>query len=142
MARRIGIILTLVLLAALPAIGGDAEARRGAHVETGQELYDACLTAVGFAAPPQGRPPTPYLVCKRYIANYFTVLEMLHNDPRTQKVHPHDEAERFQCAWVPGARSFEQMARQIVRVGDWEPALLAGPAVDLIKKAFDTLDPC
>ena len=134
------IALAVLAIACLDG-AGTASVQRG-RIQTGDDLYRMCQVAVDYDLNPQGKAPIQKRLCKQYISNYFLVLERLHNDPYTQKVHEHDEATHFQCAEVPGPRSYTQLARQILREAEWHPELKQGPAVDLIERAFNAIDPC
>lgn len=113
------------------------------RIATGQDLYDACKLSVEFRVRPTSeRTPPGARYCRQYLDGYFGSLDALHQHEQAHKVHPHDEADRIQCARIPQSASFDQLEQQIVRYGDWHPELMDRPAVELIMGAFDTLDPC
>ena len=113
------------------------------RVATGQDLYDVCKLAVDQQlAEPGARLSGRARYCRQYLEGYFGSLKALLDDEQARKVHTHDEADRVQCARVPEAATFAQLEQRVVTFAQWHPELMDGPAVDLVMKAFDSLNPC
>ncbi len=140
-----GRVFRLWLVAAIPVViatvFGSAEART--RVETGRDLQTFCQQAIDQELERPGERITGKArYCRQYVSGFFASLHAMQVNEGTRKVHPNDEADRFQCALVPRAATYEQLERQIVRYGEWHPDLLDEPAIRLIQRAFDSIDPC
>lgn len=113
------------------------------RVETGRDLQGFCQLAIDQQlAEPGARITGKARYCRQYVSGFFASLHAMQVTEGTRKVHPNTEADRFQCALVPHTATFEQLERQIVRFGEWHPNLLDEPAIRLIQRAFDSIDPC
>ncbi len=113
------------------------------RVETGRDLQNFCQQAIDQELERPGERITGKArYCRQYVSGFFASLHAMQVNEGTRKVHPNDEADRFQCALVPRAATYEQLERQIVRFGEWHPELLDEPAIRLIQRAFDSIDPC
>jgi len=134
-------VILAALLLALPALLSPAYART--RVETGRDLQGFCQLAIDQElAEPGARITGKARYCRQYVSGFFASLHAMQVTEGTRKVHPNTEADRFQCALVPHTATFEQLERQIVRFGEWHPELLDEPAIRLIQRAFDSIDPC
>lgn len=143
--RRPGLFLRLGLAAATAFVIAtpfdSAEART--RVETGRDLQTFCQQAIDQELERPGERITGKArYCRQYVSGFFASLHAMQVNEGTRKIHPNDEADRFQCALVPRAATYEQLERQIVRYGEWHPELLEEPAIRLIQRAFDSIDPC
>ncbi len=89
-------------------------------------------------------PPTPAKAryCRQYLGGYFESLRVLHNDHDGKGVYAPAGDDPYACLNFSGPRSFDQLARSIVRTGDWHPELLDGDAYALAHKAFSDNPPC
>ncbi len=135
---RAGLVLAALLLFTMLT---PAHAR--VRVETGHDLYGFCLLAADQQlARPGERVLGKARYCRQYVSGFFGSLQALQEGEGTRKLHDNDDPERFQCSLVPHAATFQQLERQIIRYGDWNPELLDEPAIQLIQRAFNTLDPC
>ncbi len=133
--------LTAAAMAVLIIPPGSSDART--RVETGRDLQNFCQLAIDQElANPGTRITGKARYCRQYVSGFFASLHAMQVNEGTRKIHPNDETERFQCALVPRAATFEQLERQIVRYGEWHPELLDEPAIRLIQRAFDSIDPC
>lgn len=131
--------LSLIVFLSLAIAPADARTR----VETGRDLYEYCVLAAEQALNHPNEPRRGKArYCRQYVSGYFASLQILLANSRTEKVHTHDEADRIQCARVPASATFEQLEQKIIRFGEWHPDLLDEPAIKLVQKAFDSLDPC
>lgn len=131
-------VVTAILVT---AFSYSAEART--RVETGRDLQTFCQQAIDQELERPGERITGKArYCRQYVSGFFASLHAMQVNEGTRKVHPNDEADRFQCALVPRAATYEQLERQIVRYGEWHPELLDEPAIRLIQRAFDSIDPC
>ncbi len=139
--RDVQLLFAVVGLLIAASLHNPAEART--RVETGRDLTQFCQMAIDQELERPGERLTGKArYCRQYVSGFFASLHAMQVSERTQKVHPNDEADRFQCALVPRVATFEQLERQIVRFGEWHPELLDEPAVRLIQRAFDSIDPC
>jgi len=126
---------------AVASLFGPADART--RVETGRDLQQFCQQAIDQELERPGERITGKArYCRQYVSGFFASLHAMQVNEGTRKVHPNNESDRFQCALVPRAATYEQLERQIVRYGEWHPELLDEPAIRLIQKAFDSIDPC
>lgn len=131
------VALTLAVLA--PAPSGMAKSR----VETGRDLYIVCRQALAdHDAGRTAQGSVAILHCNRYLAGLFRAHEAMTRNRETAAVTDNDDPERVQCLRVPRVASFHQLARRIVRQGEWTPELLNEPATALAFRAFDALNPC
>ena len=113
------------------------------RVETGRDLHQFCqMAAEQNLAHPNERLTGKARYCRQYVSGFFSSLRAMQTSEGTRKVHQNNEPDRFQCALVPRIASYEQLERQIVQSGEWHPELLDEPAIQLIQRAFDSLDPC
>ena len=136
---RLWLVAAIALLAT--TVFGSSEART--RVETGRDLQNFCQQAIDQELERPGERITGKArYCRQYVSGFFASLHAMQVNEGTRKVHPNDEADRFQCALVPRAATYEQLERQIVRFGEWHPELLDEPAIRLIQRAFDSIDPC
>ncbi|PCJ69235.1 MAG: hypothetical protein COA62_11430 [Rhodobiaceae bacterium] len=136
--RLASLLLTFSLLSAM-AEPGLARPR----VETGRDLFTFCqLAADQQLAHPGDRLSGKARYCRQYVSGFFGSLRAMQVNEGTQRLHDNDDPDRFQCALVPRTASFEQLERQIIRFGEWNPELLDEPAIRLIQRAFSSLDPC
>lgn len=134
-----GLLVATLFLLALLADGAEARTR----VETGRDLQQFCQLAIDQELErPGGRITGKARYCRQYVTGFFASLHAMQVNEGTRKVHSNEETERFQCALVPRAATYEQLERQIVRYADWHPELLEEPAIRLIQRAFDSIDPC
>lgn len=113
------------------------------RVETGRDLHQFCkMAADQNLRHPDERLTGKARYCRQYVSGFFSSLHAMQTGEGTRKLHQNDEPDRFQCALVPRIASFEQLERQIVQFGEWHPELLDEPAIQLIQRAFDSIDPC
>lgn len=119
---------------------GPAEARQ--RIETGRDLSNACAVLAEWSLDPE--PPSPRLAryCRQYLTGYFESLRVLHNDHGGKGVYGPSGDDPYACLNLDGPRTFGQLARQVVRTGEWNPALLDGEAHALARKAFADRPPC
>ena len=128
--------LVLACLIPLPSLAADHT-----RISTGKDLYEACKVLSEFALNPEGRTPRLGLYCRKFIGGYFTSLKFAKGDGDTKTVlGPPIYAN--DCHGFDGPRSYDQLAGQIVRTGEWHPELMGLPAVELAQKAFGTAMPC
>ncbi|MFZ3032587.1 MAG: hypothetical protein WA138_01045 [Parvibaculum sp.] len=111
------------------------------RISTGKDLYEACKVLNDFALNPQGRTPRLGLYCRKFIGGYFTSLKFARGEgdvksTMTPPIYGND------CVGFDGPRSYDQLAGQVVRSGEWHPELMGLPAVELAEKAFGTSAPC
>ena len=112
-------------------------------METGRDLQQFCQLAISQRlADPAARLSGKARYCRQYVSGFFASLQAMQVNEGSRRIHDNDDVDRFQCALVPRNASYEQLERQIVRVGEWHPELLDEPAIRLIQRAFDSLDPC
>lgn len=111
------------------------------RITTGKDLYEACKVLADFALNPQGRTPRQGLYCRKFIGGYFTSMKLAKGEGEvtTMEGPPIHESD---CVGFDGPRSYDQLAAQIVRSGDWHPELMGLPAIQLIEKAFELKSPC
>lgn len=121
-------------------VSGQAEARQ--RIETGRDLSDACAVLAEWSLDPE--PPSPRLAryCRQYLTGYFESLRVLHDNHDGKGVYGPSGDDPYACLNLDGPRTFGQLARQIVRTGEWNPALLDGEAHALAHKAFADRPPC
>lgn len=132
-------ICLALLVTSLFASPADARVR----VETGRDLVTFCQQAIDQAlADPDARIRGKARYCRQYVSGFFSSLQAMQANEGTHKIHPNDDTERYQCALVPRDATYQQLERQILRFGEWHPELLDEPAIRLIQRAFDSLDPC
>jgi len=132
------VLIVILIVLALPS-AGFARLR----VETGRDLHQFCkMAADQNLVHPDERLTGKARYCRQYVSGFFSSLHAMQTGEGTRKLHQNDEPDRFQCALVPRIASFEQLERQIVQFGEWHPELLDEPAIQLIQRAFDSLDPC
>jgi hypothetical protein len=131
------VMLILCLTSAVPSA---AEAR--VRIETGRDLHTACSVLAEHALNPV--PPTPAKAryCRQYLSGYFESLRHLHNDHDGKGVYAPAGDDPYACLNFSGPRSFDQLARSIVRTGDWHPELLDGEPFALAHKTFSDNPPC
>ena len=138
-----GVRVVLFLALALLPLSVASETKARTRVETGRDLYNFCLLAAEQALAHPSEPRRGKArYCRQYVSGYFASLQILMANARTEKVHTHEEADRIQCARVPASATFDQLEQKIIRFGEWHPDLLDEPAIKLVQKAFDSLDPC
>ncbi|MBX3505207.1 MAG: hypothetical protein KF895_06970 [Parvibaculum sp.] len=124
-----------ILAGSLPS---DARVR----IATGADLHAACSALAEHALDP-GRPmPKEARYCKQYLAGYFETLRHRHEAHDLNGIHGPVSRDPYACLNIDGPRSFGQLAAQIVRTGDWNPALLEGEPQALAHKAFSDRPPC
>ena len=70
------------------------------------------------------------------------MLRYLHEDERLKRSFEAPAPNPLGCINIDGPRSWDQLAQQIVRTGDWNPQLLDEPAVKLAQKTFADRPPC
>ena len=111
------------------------------RISTGKDLYEACKVLADFALNPEGPTPRQGLYCRKFIGGYFTSMKYAkgEGDVTTMQGPPIYESD---CVGFDGPRSYDQLAAQIVRSGDWHPELMGLPAIQLIEKAFEMKSPC
>lgn len=112
------------------------------RIETGRDLHAACTVLAENALNPQKPTPAPALYCRKYLAGYFESLRYLRDDKASKSIYGPAEGDPYACLNVDGPRSYDQLARQVVRTGDWNPNLLDGDAILLVRKAFSDNPPC
>jgi len=135
-STRTALLLGLAILTLVP---GPALART--RISTGRDLYMACQALADAAVAQQGPTPRIALYCRQYLAGYFSSARYVagNDDARRALDLPPASDE---CASVPGPQSWDHLAARIVHQGDWQPALLDGPALDLARAAFGSKPPC
>ena len=132
------LLFPVMLILHLTASAADARTR----IETGRDLHTACSVLAEHALNPV--PPTPAKAryCRQYLAGYFESLRHLHNTHEGKGIYGPAGDDPYACLNFDGPRSFDQLARQIVRTGDWHPRLLDGEPYALAHKAFSDNPPC
>ncbi|MEQ8267589.1 MAG: Rap1a/Tai family immunity protein [Parvibaculum sp.] len=136
--RPVALIFCIFLLA--PLAGGPADARM--RIETGRDLHTACAVLAEHALNPEKPTPPQARYCRQYISGYFESLRHLHRDDAGAGVYAPAGQDPYACITLDGPRSYDQLARQIVHTGDWNPKLLDGDAIALMRKAFSDNPPC
>lgn len=131
-------VMLILCLAAGFASAADARAR----IETGSDLHAACAALAEHALNPVPPTPAPARYCRQYLSGYFESLRHLHNDHDGKGVYAPAGDDPYACLNFSGPRSFDQLARSIVRTGDWHPELLDGEPFALAHKAFSDSPPC
>ena len=66
----------------------------------------------------------------------------MHNEEVGKGIYAPSGQDPYVCLNLDGPRSYDQLARQIVRTGEWNPHLLDGAAINLANKAFSDRPPC
>ncbi len=134
-----GFVVAILFFTTLATVTAEARTR----VETGRDLQQFCQLAIDQELERPGERITGKArYCRQYVTGFFASLHAMQVNEGTRKVHSNEETERFQCALVPRAATYEQLERQIVRYADWHPELLDEPAIRLMQRAFDSIDPC
>ncbi|PKQ07626.1 MAG: hypothetical protein CVT72_02480 [Alphaproteobacteria bacterium HGW-Alphaproteobacteria-11] len=129
------------VLLVLPLIApGAAEAR--VRIETGADLRAACAVLAEHHLNPKSPAPREALFCRQYLMGYFGSLAYLHEDERLKRAFNTPSQNTVACINIDGARSYDQLAQQIVRTADWNPQLMEEPAVKLAQKTFSDRPPC
>ena len=134
-----GTLVTGFVLAGVASSTGAALGQP--RISTGKDLYEACKVLSDFALNPQGRTPRLGLYCRKFISGYFTSMKLARGEGEmtTTQGPPIYEND---CVGFDGPRSYDQLAAQIVRSGEWHPELMGLPAIKLIEKAFEMSLPC
>lgn len=134
--RPVALIFCVFLLSGSPP----ADARM--RIETGRDLHTACAALAEHALDPEKQMPAQARYCRQYVSGYFESLRHLHNENPGKGIYAPSGRDPYACLNLDGPRSYDQLARQIVRTGDWNPQLLDGDAILLIRKAFSDNPPC
>jgi Ssp1 endopeptidase immunity protein Rap1a len=135
--------LRCLVVASILLISAQTSGEARTRVSTGSDLHQFCQLAVNQRlSQTDGRLTGKARYCRQYVSGFFSSLQAMQAGEGTHKIHPNDDTERFQCSLVPRAATYEQLERQIVHFGEWHPELLDEPAIRLIQRAFDSLDPC
>jgi len=111
------------------------------RITTGKDLYEACKVLSDFAMNPEGRTPRQGLYCRKFIGGYFTSMKLAKGEGRVTTTQG-PPIYQDDCVGFDGPRSYNQLAAQIVRSGEWHPELMGLPAIQLIAKAFEMRSPC
>ena len=130
----------LSLAIAVVSFTSAAEAR--SRIETGSDLYGACRVLSEYTLNPQGSTPREALYCRKYIAGYFATIKYLHDEEDVRRVMGSKAQDPYACVDIRSSQSFAQLAKQIVRTGEWNPKLLDEPALVLAQKTFGDNPPC
>lgn len=141
--KSIALILGL-LLPALPVLETvlTAGAQARVRIETGRDLHAACNALANHHLDPQTPAPRQALFCRQYLMGYFGSLRYLHEDESLKRAFDLPARDPLDCLNIDGPRSYDQLAQQIVRTGDWNPQLMDEPAVKLAQKTFSDRPPC
>ncbi|WP_041535843.1 hypothetical protein [Parvibaculum lavamentivorans] len=112
------------------------------RIETGRDLHTACTVLAENALNPQKPTPAKAHYCRQYIAGYFESLRHIRQNGTSESIYGPGNGDPYACLNLNGPRSYDQLAAQIVRTGDWNPPLLDGEALLLIQKTFSDNPPC
>ncbi len=134
-ARLLAAVLILPLFFPAPAV-----ARM--RIETGRDLYNACAALAEHTLSQQKPTPRSVHYCRQYLGGYFESIRHLHNEEVGKGIYAPSGQDPYVCLNLDGPRSYDQLARQIVRTGEWNPHLLDGAAINLANKAFSDRPPC
>lgn len=137
--RGAALLLINAALIMLSSTGGPAAA--GHRISTGQDLYEACKALADFALNPVGETPRPGIYCRQYIAGYFASMKYVHDDNDAQRALGLP-LYSYDCMKIAGPHTYDQLANDILHQAEWQPALLAGPAIRLAQVAFGSKPPC
>ncbi|MDE1173827.1 MAG: Rap1a/Tai family immunity protein [Parvibaculaceae bacterium] len=116
-----------------------------ARIETGRDLSNACAEAQNWYLSPEGAMPRAARWCKQYLEGYLMVQKRIAEDDFPGNAPTESGgagATGSRAACLPASMSYAQMAALIVRTGEWNPALMDKPAIDLASKAFAGHDGC
>lgn len=130
-------ILAACVAASLAPLMAEARTR----ISTGKDLYEACKVLSEFSLNPQGPTPRPALYCQQFMAGYFTAVKTATGGdggkPRSGvPVYLPD------CIMITGARSYQQLATQLVVRSEWHPELMERPPVELMQVVFGGAPVC
>ncbi len=140
MRRLIALALMILTMAsATPAMA--------ARIETGRDLSNACAEAQAWYLSPQSAMPRAVRWCKQYLEGYLLVQKRIAEDDfpgnaPTESGGPGTGGTGGKAACLPASMSYAQMAALIVRTGEWNPALMDAPAIELVNKAFSGQSGC
>ena len=134
-----GALVTVFVLVSIVSLTEVASSQP--RISTGKDLYEACKVLADYALNPEGRTPRQGLYCRQFIGGYFTSMKLAKGEGEvtTMEGPPIHESD---CVGFEGPRSYDQLAAQIVRSGEWHPELMGLPAIQLIAKAFEMKSPC
>lgn len=140
--KSAALIFGLCMLAppVLLAAAGETQAR--VRIETGRDLQDACAALARHHLAPQTPTPRDALFCRQFLMGYFGSLRYLHDDERLKRTFDAPSSDPLLCINIDGPRSYDQLAQQVVRTGEWNPQLMDEPAVKLAQKTFSDRPPC
>jgi len=111
------------------------------RISSGQDLYNACKVLSDFALNREGPTPRQGLYCRRFLSGYFTSLKYMNGMAGTDSVQGVPVYTK-DCIALTGPHSYDQLAADIVRHGEWHPELMGRPAMELVKVTFGGRPPC
>mgnify|MGYP003630973633 CR=1 FL=1 len=130
-------IVAAFVAASLASPMADARTR----ISTGKDLYEACKVLSEFSLNPQGPTPRLGLYCRQFMAGYFTSVKAATGGDEGR---PNSGVPVYMpdCIMITGARSYHQLATQLVVRSEWHPELMERPPVELMQVVFGGAPVC
>lgn len=129
--RRLAIASATLCLAAVAA--------QAAEIKTGQDLVNTCRDYAAIESIENARQPHD---CRTFLQGFAVALKAREDARIDAMVKGLPFSSKEACVRMPDFISFRELAQRIVRFGDANPNLLAGPATTLAQKTLERDFPC
>ena len=129
--RRIALVTAMLCLAATAATA--------AEIKTGHELVKACRGYSQIDNTDNARAPHD---CRTFLQGFAVALKTREDARIDAMVRGLPFSSKEACVRMPDFISFRELAARIVRFGEANPPLLAGPAATLAQKTLEHDFPC